>query len=41
MVPNFKELFFSFVLLYQLKMHVNFAASNHRSHHGVDINQDS
>ena len=37
MVPNLKELFSSFVLLCQVKMHINFASSNHRSHHDVEI----
>lgn len=37
MVPNLTDLFFSFVLLSQAKMHLNFASSNHLSPHDVDI----
>ena len=40
MVPNLKELFFSFVLLHILERHTNFALSKHRNRHGDDIEMD-
>lgn len=40
MVPNLKELFFSFVLLHTLEKLINFASSKRRNRHGGDSETD-
>ena len=40
MVPNLRELFFSFALLYTQEKYANIASSKHRNRHGEDIGTD-
>ena len=40
MVPNSRELFFSFVLLRIAKTHIKFASSKRRNRHGGDLETD-